>query len=269
MGVHSEVHEIAADVFLFIGQTYRANATAFVNGGDVLLIDGLASREDARELKRVLVQEWRKNVRWIVSTHYFSDHMAAFGLFPKAPILAHRNALHTFWSEDFRTPEEAAHFVEPTILVGEGVSIRWGSYTLDVFYNPGHTMCTLNIDVPEADLLFAGDIAVGNIVYLHYGPSQLMASARARAQARGKSKIVLGHGAVVESRTLAHARTYLERLERRVREIRAQRGGSSALLEIPLADCLADGVQGNDFERFFHERNVASVVSGDLFAGAA
>jgi cyclase len=263
-----EVHEIAAGVFLFVGKALRANATAFVNGGEVLLIDGMASRDDARELKRILVREWRKNVRCIVSTHYFSDHMAAFGLFPETPVLAHRNALHTFWSEDFRTPEEAAHFVEPSILVSEGASIRWGSHTLDVFYNPGHTMCTLNVDVPEADVLFAGDTAVGNIAYLHYGPPKLMMVALARALARGRSRIVLGHGVVAEPQTLANARTYLERLEARVREIRANGAGASAILGIPLADCLADGVGGNDFERFFHERNVASVVSKALYAGA-
>jgi cyclase len=267
-----EIQEIAANVFLFVGETFRSNATAFVRGREVLLIDGLASRRDARELKRVLVHAWKKNVRWIISTHYFSDHMAAFGLFPTAPVLAHRNALHTFWSEDFRTPEEAAHFVEPSILVGEGLSLRWGAYTLDVFYNPGHTMCTLNVDVPEADLLFAGDTAVGHIAYLHYGPPRLMADALTRALARKRSRLVLGHGAPVDASTLDHARTYLARLEEQVRRARARKGTSGtseAIREIPLAGCLADGLTGSEFERFFHERNLASVVSRNLFAASA
>ena len=264
-----EIHEIARDVFLFVGERFRANATAIISGREVLLIDGLASRRDARELKRVLVGDWKKTVRWIISTHYFSDHMAAFGLFPGAPVFAHRNALHTFWSEDFRTPEEAAHFVEPSILVGEGMSLRWGAYTLDVFYNPGHTMCTLNVDVAEADLLFAGDTAVGNIAYLHYGPPRLMTDALTRALARGRSRVVLGHGTPVGSDTLCHARTYVGRLEEQVRRARARKGSSSTIGEIPLASCLADGVTGSEFERFFHERNLASIVSRNLFVASA
>jgi glyoxylase-like metal-dependent hydrolase (beta-lactamase superfamily II) len=260
-----EVQEIAPEVFLFIGEAFRANAAAFVNGREVLLIDGLASRRDARELKRVLVQDWKKSVRLIISTHYFSDHMAAFGLFPRVPILAHRNALHTFWSEDFRTAEETAHFVEPTVLVGEGLSVRWSSYHLDIFYNPGHTMCTLNVDVPEADLLFASDTAVGRIAYLHYSPPRLISEALSRALDRGRSRTVLGHGAPVESNTLAHARTYLDRLEDQVRRARSGKGSSSAILEIPLESCLAEGIEGNDLERFFHERNLASIISRNLF----
>jgi glyoxylase-like metal-dependent hydrolase (beta-lactamase superfamily II) len=264
-----DVQEIAPEVFLFIGDAYRANAAAFVSGKEVLLVDGLASRRDARELKRVLVREWKKSVRWIISTHYFSDHMAAFGLFPKAPIVAHRNALHTFWSEDFRTPEEATHFVEPSLLVGEGVAVRWGSYHLDIFYNPGHTMCTLNVDVPEADLLFASDTAVGRIAYLHYGPPRLIREALSRALSRGRSRTVLGHGGPVRSTALEQARTYVDRLEKQVRQVRAGNSSSSTILEIPLESCLAEGIEGSDFERFFHERNLASVTSKNLFADVA
>src|SRR5262249_21711096 len=264
-----EVQEIAPEVFLFIGEAFRANAAAFVSGKEVLLIHGLASRRDARELKRVLVQEWKKSVRWIISTHYFSDHMAAFGLFPKAPIFAHRNALHTFWSEDFRTPEETAHFVEPTILLGEGMSVHWGFYNLYIFYTPGHTRCTLNVDVPEADLLFASDTAVGHIAYLHYSPPRLIAQALSRALDRGRSRTVLGHGAPVESKILTDARTYLDRLEDQVRRARVGKKSSSTILEIPLESCLAEGIKGSDFERFFHERNLASVTSRNLFAEVA
>ena len=43
-----EVQEIAPEVFLFIGEAFHANAAAFVSGKEVLLIDGLASRQDAR-----------------------------------------------------------------------------------------------------------------------------------------------------------------------------------------------------------------------------
>jgi cyclase len=265
----TEIQEIAPLVFLFIGETFRSNATAFVRGGDVLLIDGLASREDARRLERVLTNDWKKTVRWIVSTHYFSDHMAAFGLFPDAPVLAHKNALHTFWSEDFRSSEEARHFVEPSVLVGEGLSIVWDRYTLEIFYNPGHTMCALNVDVPEADLLFAGDAAVGNIAYFHYAPPRLVDAALARALSRGRSRVVLGHGGPLPARTLANARIYLERLGRKVHDARSGADAASTISKISLDECLADGLEGSDFERFFHERNLVSIASRNLFTDAS
>ena len=49
-------------------------------GDQALLIDGMGSVEDAARLRETLVTEWGKRVVFLISTHYFSDHMAAWNL---------------------------------------------------------------------------------------------------------------------------------------------------------------------------------------------
>ncbi len=82
--------QLEEDIFVFVGEAYQANATALVRGDEVLLVDGLASREDAEELCYFIEDDLRKQVRLILCTHYMSDHTAALRLFPRAHIVAHK-----------------------------------------------------------------------------------------------------------------------------------------------------------------------------------
>src|SRR5262245_5272401 len=103
MAVRAE--SIDADAILFHGDAYDSTSLALFDGDRALLIEGLASVTDAEALRAAL----RAAGRWVellVSTHYFSDHLAAWNLFPEAPVLAHENAAATFWTEQFRTAEE-------------------------------------------------------------------------------------------------------------------------------------------------------------------
>jgi len=163
------IEKLEDDLLVAVGKQYESTTAIFLDGNRALLVDGMASREDGLELRRFVEEDLGKKVTFLVSTHYFSDHLAAWGLFPGVPIVAHRNYRQTFDGEAFRTEEEKRHFVEPTVIVDDGLEIAWGRFHLDVFYNPGHTLCSLAIDVPEADLLLAGDTVVGNIVYSTMG----------------------------------------------------------------------------------------------------
>jgi glyoxylase-like metal-dependent hydrolase (beta-lactamase superfamily II) len=257
------IEEIAADLLLAVGERYQSNCTIFLDGGRALLVDGMASREDALELRRFLERDLEKRAALLVSTHYFSDHLAAWGLFPGVPVVAHRNYRHSFDSEAFRTEEEKSHFVEPTVLVRGGLEIVWGRYHLDLFHNPGHTLCSLAIDVPEADLLIAGDTVVGNIVYLYYGNPVLRKRALERLRGRGRGKLLSSHSGVSGPERLERALHYLERLEA---EASKSRAAGEGILEISLESCLPTGVPGTDFERIYHRRNLDLVAEGRIFA---
>ena len=83
---------IDRDAVLFHGDRYGSTSLALFDGDRALLVEGLGSVEDARSLRAALVAEGRSPAL-LVSTHFFSDHMAAWNLFPEAPLLAHENAL--------------------------------------------------------------------------------------------------------------------------------------------------------------------------------
>ncbi len=260
------VEELSPDLFLFRGETYDSGSLAVLAGERAILIDGLASVHDARALRRILVEEWGKRVDLLISTHFFSDHMAAWNLFPEAELLAHASAVQTFWTEEFRTPEEAAHFRAPTRLLSGRLELVWGRFAIEVFESPGHTGDALQVDLPDADLLHVGDAAVGRMAYLHYSAREPIDRALERALSRGRSRILRSHGPVAGPEALRSARAYLAGLEEGVRE--ARRAGTR-IASIPIASCLPEGEPATEFEALFHRRNLASIAARGLFAESA
>ena len=257
------INQIADDLYLVIGETYHSNSTAFVSQDQVLLVDALGSRTDAEKLKEFVEGELKKEVRFIVCTHFFSDHLAALNFFPSATVIAHKNYLNTFSSELYRTEEEAQHFREPDILVSDEMQIRWGRHTLHMFHSPGHTTSTLAIDVKEANLLMVGDNLVGNIVYLAYSTPDRITSALEGLQRRRRERVISSHGNVRSSAAIGNAQFYLESL----RDLSSRVGGQR-VLEIELETCVPDGVEATPFEKIFHERNLRTIVERGFFAPA-
>lgn len=259
-----QIQQLESDIYLLIGEAYHANSTAICNGNEVLLVDGMASVEDALELRHWIENDLRKRVRWIVSTHYFSDHMAAFRLFPESDLIAHRNYEHTFQLERFRSTAETEHFRKPTLTLDGELDLRWGRFHLNIFPNPGHTMSTMNVDVPEADLLFTGDTAVGNIAYFHYSAPSLITHALTQIRRRNRSRLIEGHGSVRHGKTVQHSLHYLSSLESFVRELH-RRGDADGIPQIALMECLPKEVEPTDFEEIFHKRNLDAVIERGLF----
>jgi cyclase len=235
-----------------------------VRGDELLLVDGMASRRDAEELRERVEAGLKKRVRFIIATHYFSDHLAALGLFPDAEIIAHRNYLHTFTTERHRTKEEEANFVEPTMLINDSLLMKWGRHTLDVFHNPGHTMSTLSIEVPEADLLMTGDTVVGNIAYISYSAPEMLRQALQRLRRRGRGRLISSHSGVREGGAVEHALAYLDRLEAKARAAWQAGESGDSVLRIRLDECLSPGLRPSPFEELFHGRNLESIVGRRL-----
>jgi cyclase len=257
--------QVESDIYVFIGETYHSNSTAFVRGDEVLLVDGMASRADAEKLRERIEVDLGKRVRFIIATHYFSDHLAALKLFAGAEIIAHRNYLHTFSTERFRTEEETANFVEPTMLIADEMVMKWGRYTLEIFHNPGHTMSTLSIEVPEADLLMVGDNVVGNIAYFAYSTPDMARHALERLRRRGRNRLISSHTGVRESRALENAINYLDNLKTNAQAAWRLEGEGDSILQIPIDKCLGAELKASPYEELYHRRNLESIVERRLF----
>jgi cyclase len=263
------IQQLEPDIYILTGAHMDSNSTVIVNDNEALLVDGMASRGDAEELRRFVEEELKKRVRFIICTHFFSDHLAALNVFEDASIIAHQNYDHTFDAERFRTEEEKANFAEPDMLIGEGLRMRWGRHMLDIFYNPGHTMSTINIDIPLADLLMVGDNVVGRLVYLYYSTPKLAQTALERLRRRRRGRIVEGHDGLRDGETVSHALHYLDRLSQNVRRARLSTAGDEAIQEIGLDECLPTGIEGTDFEHIYHKRNLQTVIERGLFGAGS
>lgn len=254
------------DVLVFRGDAYESVATAFLHGSQALLVDTLASAADAERMRRHLEIDFGVRVRAIVMTHYMSDHMAGLRQFPHAPILAHRHYMHTYLSQRQRSAEDDRAFVAPTVEIGDHLAFAWGPHALEIFHNPGKTMCTLAVDAPGSDLLLCGDTVVGHTAYISNAAPEMIDAAIARLQRCGRRRLIPGHMGVLPAAALANARVYLGRLRERVRAARRDGGDAQAIAAIRIEDCVAAEVAPTAFEREWHGRNLEVITERRLFA---
>ena len=258
------INQLDSDMYLLTGDAYQSNSTALIRRDEAVLIDGMASRSDAEQIKEWLEYGLRKQVRFILCTHYFCDHLAALNVFPRAEILAHHNYRETFDAELFCSADEKRHFREPDILISDDLKIRWGSRTLKIFHNPGHTLSTMNVDIEESDLVIASDNLVGNLVYLAYSNLERAGAALEKLSATGRTRIVAGHGKVRGRDAIDNAQYYLSRLRRwaTASEIDSTPRGASLEYFLPA------GIAATPFETLYHDRNVRLFADpGALAAG--
>ena len=253
-----------ADILVFRGEAYESLATAFIHGRDVLLVDALADRGDGEAMREHLEEELGKRVRFILMTHYMSDHMSALGLFPGARVAAHRHYAHTFLSQRRRSAQDEQEFVPPSIELAGDITFDWGRHRLQVFHNPGKTPCMLNVDVPDADLVIASDNLVGHTAYLSYTAPELLDAGLLRLQQLGRGRVIPGHMGVLPGAAVGNARHYLKRLGERVVVARCQ-GGADGIRAIRIEDCLTQGVAPTPFEREWHDINLNVVLERGVF----
>ncbi|HVR38782.1 MAG TPA: MBL fold metallo-hydrolase [Thermoanaerobaculia bacterium] len=239
-----KIESLGDDLHVLIGEAYESNSTVFIRGSDALLIDTMGSTADALQLRDWLAQR-QLTVRAIVMTHYFSDHMAGLRLFPEAVVIAHRACDETFAREQFRTDEEAAFYVAPTLRLDGDAQLHWGNYTLNIFPNAGHTESTLNIDVPEADLVFTADNVVGNIYYLRYTNVARAAEALSKLSAIGRSRILSSHAGVRNASAIGSAAHYVATF-------------ASGSRDADVQTFLPRDVIATDTDAHFHSRNIAT-----------
>lgn len=253
------ITELETDILIFQGETLASNSTIFVDGAKALVVDALASKADAAQLKGFLGERGLSASAFIIS-HYFSDHLAALSLFPESMIITHHGYLNTFYGEDYRTDEEAAFFVSPSILVEGRLKMRWGRRTLDIFHAPGHTASTLSIDVPDADLLLCSDNAVGNIAYFYYSHPRNIRAQLAKLAGLGRGRIIQGHGGVSPFDCLTNALHYVDTMI-----VSAAANPEDTVGAID--SYMAPGLTATEFEEFFHERNRKSIATRKPFYG--
>jgi len=143
-----------------------------VAGDDgLLVVDSRMSHRRGAELQAEL-RQLGAPVRWLVNTHYHYDHCWGNSAFEAAESWAHERCPETLLarSEEWRArliaddPVHADEYrevivVPPAHLFAERTSIDLGGRTVELRYlGRGHTDCDVVVRVPDAGILFAGDL---------------------------------------------------------------------------------------------------------------
>jgi cyclase len=229
------------------------------NAGFVIGDDGVAVIDTFQDPgpAKVMLEEIRKltslPIRFVVNTHYHLDHVNGNDVFAAAgaTIVAHRNVRAWMRTENIKmldppvTLEKKARVQSltlPTVVHDSHIVLYLGSRRINVRYYPGHTGGDSTVWIPDAKVVFCGDI-----LWKEHIPNLIDASTEAwigtldaMQKDYGPSTWVPGHGAVANAQDVRIFRNYLEGLRAGVR--REQAAGKSG---DTLVQALLPGLQSN------------------------
>ncbi len=280
-----ELVTVAPGVTAFIRYDEGAANAGLIHtaGGDVV-VDTTQSPPDMQALLDVAGIA-APIVRLVINTHFHSDHVWGNQLFA-CPILAHRlcrermeanlvgewspQALAAFIAarekEDSAGAREAREKLSglrvtlPTTLLDERRDLKFGRVRIEVIHLGGHTPDSCVVWLPEARVLFAGDLIFARRhPYILDADVPAWIAALRRLPEFGAQAIVPGHGLLCGEPEVAALRDYLEGTWTRTAEHIAQ--GHTA----------DEAVADPDYPRFddptaarYHEANIRFVYEKQL-----
>jgi glyoxylase-like metal-dependent hydrolase (beta-lactamase superfamily II) len=220
------------------------------NAGFVIGDDGVAvidTFQDPRPAQAML-GEIRKltpsPIRFVVNTHYHLDHVNGNDVFAAAgaTIVAHRAVRAWMRTENIKmldppvTQEKKARVQSltlPTVVYDSHIDLYLGSRRIDVRYYPGHTGGDSVIWIPDAHVVFCGDMLwkehVPNLIDASTKP--WIESLHAMRMAYAPATWIPGHGDAANVQDVVTFQKYLEDLRAGVRREQAAGKSGDALVQ--------------------------------------
>jgi cyclase len=220
------------------------NAGVVIGGDGVVVIDTFQDPEPAAALLAAIRKITNLPIRFVVNTHYHLDHVNGNDVFAAAGavIVAHKNARGWIRTENIKmidppvTPEKTARVQSialPNVVYDSSVDLYLGSRRVNVRYYPGHTGGDSVVWVPDAHVVFCGDL-----LWKDHIPNLIDASTPAWIKTLdamqadfGESTWVPGHGGVAKAQDIATFQKYLVDLRAAVRDEQAKGKSGDALVQ--------------------------------------
>ena len=251
------LHEVGPGVFAAVcvpGSGAGSNAGFIVGDDGVAVVDTFQASAAAQQLLAAIRERTALPIRFVVDTHYHLDHVAGNGVFRDAgaTIVAQRNVRAWERTENLKwwapsvPPDKRAwveSFVLPSLVYEDGVDLYLGHRHLVVRAMPGHTGGDSVVVVPDANVVFTGDLFWNATL-----PNTTDADTAAWVTSderlladHPKATFVPGHGEIGHAADVAAFRGYLEALRGAVAS--ARQAGLSG-------DALVAAVRGRLAPRF-------------------
>ncbi|MBS1250601.1 MAG: Metallo-beta-lactamase type 2 [Chloroflexi bacterium] len=203
--IHRE--RVADDVYVFQSDVYAdVNAGAVVGPEWAVVIDTLPYPNETLAIRTFIEKELNRQVRYVINTHYHADHSWGTCFFPGALVIAHEKCRELLKKEAVPALELAreqdpvfkhSQIVLPHLTLNSGeITLKVDSKTLRIFELPGHTPDGLGLYIPEAEVLFAGDVWMP-IPHILDGDPLTMRQSLRKLHDLTLENVVQGHGAVI------------------------------------------------------------------------
>jgi cyclase len=146
-----------------------ANAGFVIGDDGVLVIDTFENEPAARQLLAEIRKLTKLPIKFVVNTHYHLDHVAGNTVFEQAGavVMAQRNVFHWIHTENLKffgkdiKPEQKAmveRLAAPQVLYDTDLDVLLGSREILVHVFPGHTGGDSVVMIPDAKVVFCGDL---------------------------------------------------------------------------------------------------------------
>jgi cyclase len=246
------VHKIGDGVWAAIakdnGQAF-ANAGFVVGDNSVAVIDTFQDPVAARALLAEIRKITQLPIRFVVNTHYHIDHVNGNDVFAAAgaTIVAQRNVRAWMRTENLKfwpdpPPADVKARVQsltlPDLVYDDGVDIYLGNRKLEVRSYPGHTGGDSVVIVPDAHVVFCGDL-----LWKEHFPNLIDATTKSwvptLATLRSeneKATFVPGHGELATADDVAAFQQYLVELRAAIKKAQAAGKSGEAIVEAVLPD---------------------------------
>jgi len=225
------------------------NAGFIVGEEAVAVVDTFQDPQPAAALLADIKKITKLPIRFVVNTHYHLDHVNGNDVFAAAGavIVAHRNVRAWIRTENIKmldppvTAEKKARvasIVLPNVVHDSQIDLFLGKRRVNVRYFPGHTGGDSIVSVPDAHVVFCGDMLwkdhVPNLIDASTGP--WVKSLDAMPAAYGESTWIPGHGDVANAQDVRLFRKYLADLRASVAREQAAGKSGDALVKPLLAN---------------------------------
>ena len=249
------LHEIGPGVWAAIDNPAAKAAQSGANSGfvigtdSVLVFDTFENPAAAQELLNQVRQKTNLPIRFVVNSHYHIDHVAGNAIFAAAgaTVLAQDNVRAWERTENQKlfgtklTPE-LKQMIEalalPSITYKDGVDLYLGTRRIIVRSFPGHTGGDSMAYVPDANVVFCGDL-----FWDHTLPNLIDASTKswiatldALIQHHPAATFVPGHGEVGHLQDVKDFRGYLSDLRDDIAQAQAAAKSGDALVAAVLPE---------------------------------
>ncbi|MGB2895950.1 MAG: MBL fold metallo-hydrolase [Anaerolineales bacterium] len=264
---------VAEDVYVFTSQLYaQVNAGAIVGQDWSILIDTLAYPEETIEIRDFLEGRLSKPVRYIINTHYHSDHTLGNCWFPNATILSHslcRTLLDTKGRQTLATAKRThrelrdLQIVLPDVVFNKGtLGLQIGRRSIKLFHLPGHSPDGIGVLLVEDKVLFSGDILMP-LPYIVDGDFDKMIESMKRIPEMSLENVVQGHGETflrgeVKSKVKDNLE-YLNKIRSHVRQASRRKDYDAYLAQIDVESCGKSRIILGGLAEQLHQSNLKAL----------
>lgn len=244
------LHDLGHGVWAAIsppGSKAGANAGFVIGKDGVLVIDTFEDPAAASAMLAAIRAKTRAPIRYVIDTHYHLDHVAGNNVFAKAGAVVMAQANVRTWERSQNLKFFGKHptakqrqFVAslglPSVGYTHGVTIWLGDRKIVVRALQGHTGGDSTVIVPDAKVVFTGDI-----FWNHTLPNLIDANTREQIASNDTclhdypdATFVPGHGKIGKAADVRAFRDYLVTLRKAVAHAQAAGKSGEALVDAVL-----------------------------------